>query len=126
MIIDLLSEVYEGRIKTYEPLLLEKTNLPDELISILAKSNGIMETMLLPGKTEPMNVGWIIYSYDEICEQTEFYKKQYGIKGTVFSDNGAGDPYFYLDGKVYEFNAIYNESELIAESLHQFFEERVL
>ena len=43
------------------------------------------------------------------------------MSGVVFSDDGAGNPFYLSDGKVYEFEPIDNESELIADSLEDFF-----
>lgn len=72
MIIELISRMFEGRIKLQEPLLLANIKLPDALKDILVKSNGIMETMVIPQKEETIDIGWIIYSYDQICEETVY------------------------------------------------------
>ena len=42
----------------------------------------------------------------------------------VFSGDGAGNPFYLLDGKVYEFDPIDNESELKADSLEEFYKQR--
>jgi hypothetical protein len=71
-----------------------------------------------------MVIGWIIYSLDEIVKETKYYKDEYGIDGVVFSSDGAGNPFYLLDGKVYEFDPIDNESELKADSLEEFYKQR--
>ena len=43
------------------------------------------------------------------------------LGGTVFSDDGAGNPYYILDGMIYEYDPIDNESYLKAETLIDFF-----
>ena len=68
-----------------------------------------------------MEIGWIVYSYDEIIYATNYYKKEYGLSGTVFSDDGVGNPYYIFDDKIYEYDPIDNESYLKAESLDDFF-----
>ena len=50
-----------------------------------------------------------------------YYQNEYGLSGVVFSDDGAGNPFYLFDGKVYEYDPIDNESELIADSLEEFF-----
>lgn len=81
-----------------------------------------MEVMAIPQKKELIDIGWIIYPYDEMHKETEYYKNEYGINGVVFSGDGAGNPYYLMEGKVYELNSIDNESELKAESFVEFFE----
>ena len=124
MLIDIISKAYEGRIKLQAPLVLDNVELPDELKTILIKANGIMETMIVPQKEQPIEIGWIIFPYDQICKETELYKNEYGIDGIVFATDGAGNPYYLLDGKVYEYNPIDDESELIADSLSIFYGKR--
>ncbi len=68
-----------------------------------------------------MVIGWIVYSYDEIISSTRFYKEEYGLSGVVFYDDGAGNPYYLSEGKVYEFNPIDNENNLKADSLEEFY-----
>lgn len=122
MIIDIISEAYDGRIKLQEPFISEMPDIPKELTDILIKTNGIKELIMLPGKKDPIEIYWIIYPYAEMCKETEYYKNEYGIKGTVFSGDGAGNPYYLSDGKVYELDPIDDESELKANSLAEFFE----
>lgn len=122
MIIDIISKVYDGRIKLQEPFEEKMLDMPKELKDILTKSNGIMEVMVIPQKNELIDIGWIIYPYAEMCKETEYYKNEYGINGIVFSSDGAGNPYYLMEGKVYELDSIDNESEIKAESFVEFFE----
>ena len=98
-------------------------SVPEVLKSILAKSDGILETMTVPKTGERITIGWIIYSYEMIQKETAYYNEEYGIEGTVFSDDGAGNPYYILDDKIYQFNPIDNESELVADSLEEFYKK---
>ena len=119
-IFNLINEKYKGNISLQEPLNCGD-NLPKELIAILGHSNGIMETMIHPKTGEMMEIGWIIYPYDEIKKWSSYYQNAYGLSGVVFSDDGAGNPFYLFDGKVYEYDPIDNESELIADSLEELF-----
>ena len=121
MIIELISNKYEGQIKLQEPLVGDNIDLPEELINVLLKSNGIKETMSVAQQSEPIEIGWIIYPYDEIVKETEFYREEYGLNGIVFASDGEGNLYYLLDGKVYEFNPIDDESELKSDSFEDFF-----
>lgn len=49
------------------------------------------------------------------------HRNEYGLSGTVFSDDGAGNPYYILDDMVYEYDPIDNESNLMAETIIEFF-----
>lgn len=98
-------------------------NIAEELYSILCISNGILETMCLSNRDENIVIGWILYSHEMMMEWTAFYTANYGIKGTVFSDDGAGSPFIMnLDGTITCFNAIDNESIKMAETLLDFFQ----
>ena len=120
-IIEQIKKKYDGRIKLNDPVTIYNTDIPEEIRDILAISDGILETMIIPKTGEEITISWIVYSYSEIQKATEYYKNEYGIEGTVFSDNGAGDPYYINDGKVYLFEPIDNESEMLADSLEDFF-----
>lgn len=124
MIIDDIRALYNGMIKLQDPVVCDDCDLPEELKSLLKQSNGIQETMIHPKTGEEMVIGWIIYSLDEIVKKTKYYKDEYGIDGVVFSGDGAGNPFYLLDGKVYEFDPIDNESELKADSLEEFYKQR--
>ena len=121
MIIELISKKYKSCIKLMDPVECIDINLPGSLKEILLSSNGVLETMPHPKTGETMDIGWIVYSYEEICRATAYYKKEYGLSGTVFSDDGAGNPYYIFQDKVYEFDPIDNESVLKADSLELFF-----
>lgn len=123
MIIELICDKYEGNIQLHKPFDCKDIGiaLDESLKNMLAKSNGIEETMLNPKTNEVITIGWIVYSYDEMCKETLYYKENYGLDGIVFSDDGAGNPYYLLDGKVYQFNEIDEDSEFVANSLEEFF-----
>ena len=121
MILDLIKESYGDNIELQTPLDIIDSNLPDSLVELLQISNGIMETMTHPKTGEKMEIGWIVYSYDEIISSTGFYKEEYSLPGIVFSDDGAGNPFYISEGKVYEFDPIDNESIIRADSLEDFF-----
>lgn len=122
MIIELIKSFYDNNIELQEPHVSDMS-VPDVLKSILAKSDGILETMIVPKTGERITIGWIIYSYEMIQKETAYYKDEYGVEGTVFSGDGAGNPYYILDDKIYQFNPIDNESELIADSLEDFYKK---
>lgn len=123
MLIELISNDYNGNIKLYQPLKEEKYKFfPAALLNILKVSNGIMETMVYPGTGERLDVGWIVYPAEEILERSEFYQKKYLLDGTVFSSDGAGNPlYMKRDGKVYLLNVIGKEEVCIANSLYDLY-----
>ena len=122
-IIDLINEKYKNNISLQEPFNCDDDTLPETLTEILSHSNGIKETMIRPKTGEMMDIGWIIYSYDEIKKWSSYYRDEYGLSGVVFSDDGAGNPFYYSDGKIYEYDPIDNESELSADSLEEFFQK---
>lgn len=124
--IKLISDKYNGNIILSQPLSKEvaeqaKSYLPAELLRILEQSNGIEESMVLPdtGKLEP--ISWIVYSYEMILEESRYFQETYLLEGVVFSDDGAGNPYYMKEnGKIYYFEAIDEEEALVAESLEVF------
>ena len=124
--IKLISDKYNGNIILSQPLSKEvaeqaKSYLPAELLRILEQSNGIEESMVLPdtGKLEP--ISWIVYSYEMILEESRYFRETYLLEGVVFSDDGAGNPYYMKEnGKIYYFEAIDEEEALVAESLEVF------
>ena len=121
MVIDLIYKKYNGQIKLNNPIVCKDNSIPESLREILLETNGIQETMIHPKTGEPMEIGWIIYSYDEMINATNYYRNEYGLSGTVFSDDGAGNPYYILDDMVYEYDPIDNESNLMAETIIEFF-----
>lgn len=123
MIIELIRKSYDGNIEFQKPNESYDLSVPDVLKSVLAKSDGILETMLVPKTGKRITIGWIIYPYEMIQKETAFFKEEYGIDGIVFSDDGAGNPYYIHDDKIFQFNPIDNESELIASSLEEFYKK---
>ena len=123
MIIGLIRKSYDGNIEFQKPNESYALSVPDVLKSVLSKSDGILETMLVPKNGKRITIGWIIYPYEMIQKETAFFKEEYGIDGTVFSDDGAGNPYYIHDNKIFEFDPIDNESELIAGSLEEFYKK---
>ena len=121
MIIDVIKDFYDGMIKLQEPADCNNYDLPEELKKLLIQTNGIQEIMIHPQTGEEMVIGWIVYSLDEINRETQFYREEYGINGVVFSGDGAGNPYYISDGKIFEFDPIDNESILKADSLEEFY-----
>ncbi len=121
MIIDLIKMKYGNDIKLLEPSFCEDMSIPDKLRAILHQTNGIQETMFHPKTGEKIVTGWILYSYEEMVRSTNNYKNEYGLQETVFSDDGAGNPYYLLEGKVYEFDPIDNESTFLANSIEEFY-----
>ena len=121
MIIDAIKDFYDGMIKLQEPADCNNYDLPEELKKLLIQTNGIQEIMIHPQTGEEIVIGWIVYSLDEINRETQFYREEYGINGVVFSGDGAGNPYYISDGKIFEFDPIDNESILKADSLEEFY-----
>ncbi len=121
MIIDVIKDFYDGMIKLQEPADCNNYDLPEELKKLLIQTNGIQEIMIHPQTGEEIVIGWIVYSLDEINRETQFYREEYGINGVVFSGDGAGNPYYISDGKIFEFDPIDNESILKADSLEEFY-----
>ena len=121
MLTDIIHETYNGRIKLHGPADCSSRELPEELKALLLQTDGIAETMPHPKTGEEMVIGWIVYPLDTIEKETSYYHKEYGINGVVFSGDGAGDPFYISDGKIYEFDPIDNESTLKADSLEEFF-----
>ena len=110
-----------GDIKLYSPLDIACSDIPKPLSDLLHESNGIMETMENPKTKEKMDIGWIVYPYDRIIQDTQFFIDKYQIDGFVFSDNGCGDPiYMKGDGKIYLLGCIAGEVFFQADSLDDF------
>ena len=122
-IIEMIRECYDGNIELYPRVTNTLLDIGD-LIYILDDSNGVMETMINPITGKKENIGWIVYPYEEVIEQTDYYKENYGLNGIVFADDGAGNPYYLLNDKVYMFMPMDNESTQVAESLLEFFAKR--
>ncbi len=117
--IGLIKEMYNNRVLLHNPIQIADSNMPTEILEILSISNGIEEVITFKDRKEA--IGWILYSYEMIKSDTEFYKAEYGIDGFVFSDDGAGNVYVIKeDGAIYLFNAIDGKEEYYAETLSDF------
>ena len=118
-----IRDIYDGNIMLHDPYKgRNEGNIPEELYALLCISNGLGETMLHPKTGEEMMIAWIVYPYEMIVEQTAFFNANYGIKGVVFADDGAGDPYIIKpDGEITCFNGIDNEETRISDALSTFF-----
>ena len=79
MVIDLIYKKYNGQIKLNNPIVCKDNSIPESLREILLKTNGIQETMIHPKTGEPMVIGWIVYSYDEMIRATNYYRNEYGL-----------------------------------------------
>ena len=113
--------MYNNNILLHNALQTDASNMPEELLEILRVSDGIEEVITIRDKKE--SIGWILYSYDMIKNNTGFYAEKYGINGYVFSDDGAGNVFIMKeDGSIYLYNAIDGEEDYYAESLVKFWD----
>lgn len=83
MVIDLIYKKYNGQIKLNNPIVCKDNSIPESLREILLKTNGIQETMIHPKTGEPMEIGWIVYSYDEIGKRVRTKKEITGEDGKI-------------------------------------------
>lgn len=126
--IEWISKKYEGNIRLNPPLQAKeleavKQTFPTPLQEILKQTNGIKESMINPNTGEQIEISWIVYPYHMILEESAFYKDTYSLEGVVFSDDGAGNPYYLkTDGKIYLFEAMDNAEALIAASMEEFYQ----
>ncbi len=117
----LIKRMYDNNIKLHNPLQTIDSSMPTELLEILSVSDGIEEVITVGDRNE--SIGWILYSYEMIKNNTEYYAMEYGINGYIFSDDGAGSVFVMKeDGSVYLFDAIDGEEEFFAESLVKFWD----
>ena len=120
--IEKIRELYQGNILLQPPYLGEGEEIPEELLLILRISNGIEETMIHPKSGEKIVIGWVIYPYEIIVSDTRFYRKEYQMDGTVFSTDGAGNPYLLKpDGTVSCLDGIDGIETKISNSLANFY-----
>lgn len=117
-------EIYHGNILLQPPCQSEiSSEIPQELRSILSISNGIQETITTPLIDQREVIGWIIYPYDTIMSDTDFYKATYKIDGIVFASDGAGNPFVIKpNGSIVCFTGIDCEETEVANSLSNFFQ----
>ena len=95
--------------------------MPTVLLEILCVSDGIEEVISVGDRKE--SIGWILYSYEMIKNNTEYYTTEYGINGYIFSDDGAGNVFVMKeDESIYLFNAIDGEEDYFAKSLVEFWD----
>lgn len=121
-IIEAIIKKYGDDVRLCQPAKKITKLIPKELSNILTESNGIMETMIIPVTNTREDIQWIIYPQNRIVEDTGFYHNQYLIDGVVFSDDGAGNPYYMKsNGEIYLYEAIDGEENMIASSLFDFF-----
>ena len=98
--------------------------LPAELFEILKICNGILELMEHPQANDglPFVSGWILFSFDEICTDSEVFSELFSGEGTVFAGNGAGGYYVLAaDGTVWLYEYPGEEGECVAESLMAYY-----
>lgn len=120
-IIEFLTRHYGEEVRLNEPAKSIPKMIPQELAEILIESNGIKEVIKIPDKGLDVEVGWIIYPWEMIIEETEMYRSQYNIDGVVFSNDGAGNPYYMKsNGNIYKYECIYGEEILMASLLLHF------
>lgn len=119
--IRLINEMYNNNIRLHTPLQNIDSGMPTALLEILSVSDGIEEVISVGERKE--SIGWILYSYEMIRNNTEYYTAEYGINGYIFSDDGAGNVFVMKDDEsIYLFNAIDGEEEYFAESLAKFWD----
>ena len=119
--IGLIYELYNSNIRLHNPLQIIDSSMPTVLLEILSVSDGIEEIISVGDRKE--SIGWILYSYEMIKNNTEYYATEYGINGFIFSDDGAGNVFVMKeDESIYLFNAIDNEEDYFAESLVKFWD----
>lgn len=118
-----ISHSYKGNILLHPPYKGERAeNIPEEIYSLLQVSNGITETMQHPKTGEQIAITWILYPYERIVEETDFYKNEYGIEGVIFTGDGAGSSIVLKpDGKVTCYDVLDDEETQIADSLADFY-----
>ena len=120
--IDLISQHYNGNIilnpaLAGDDLKRARESFPEKLCQILEQSNGIRTNV-------EESVSWIIYPYEKIVEETEFYNSNYFLEGAIFSANGAGEAYYIdNDGYVYRFDVTDNADVVVANSIEEFFRD---
>lgn len=117
--IRLINEMYNNNIRLHTPLQNIDSGMPTALLEILSVSDGIEEVISVGDRKE--SIGWILYSYEMIKNNTEYYAAEYGINGYIFSDDGAGNVFVMKDNEsIYLFNVIDGEEEYFAKSLADF------
>lgn len=118
-----LRRLYDGNIRLCPPYTgAAEANFPPELLAVLQVSNGVEEVMAHPRTGEVLPIGWVLYPYRQILEETSFLAQERGPEGWVFSTNGAGDPYLLkADGTVTCYDATDGSECPVADSLERFY-----
>ncbi len=89
---------------------------------ILQRCDGVMETMIHPQTGKVIPISWIIYPCSMIAEETAFYRKTRSAEGTVFSSDGAGNPFLLKrNGTVVRFDVIDGTEVPAGRSLSDFY-----
>jgi len=113
--------MYNNNIRLHTPLQNIDSGMPTALLEILSVSDGIEEVISVGDRKE--SIGWILYSYEMIKSNTEYYAAEYGINGYIFSDDGAGNVFVMKDDEsIYLFNAIDGEEDYFAGALAEFWD----
>lgn len=74
-----------------------------------------------PKTGEKICIGWILYSYEMMCEWSSYYRNEYGVTGTVFADDGADCSYFLKsDGRIVCLDSMDGIETEIAVSLKEY------
>ena len=63
--------MYNNNIRLHTPLQNINSDMPTALLEILSVSDGIEEVISVGDRKE--SIGWILYPYDMIKDNTEFY-----------------------------------------------------
>ena len=125
-IIKTIAEKYNGNISLKEPYngVIKFPFECSALEDILRRTNGITGTMPHPKTGKIIEISRIIYSYEQMKKESEFFAEEYDIVCIPFSDNGADITYFFkADGKIYGYDPIDAEEFYISDDLEKFFGE---
>lgn len=95
--IRLINKMYNNNIRLHTPLQNIDSGMPTALLEILSVSDGIEEVISVGDRKE--SIGWILYSYEMIKNNTGYYTAEYGINGYIFSDDGAGNVFVMKDNE---------------------------
>jgi hypothetical protein len=122
-LLDCISAFYGGNVQFLPPYEGRRpVGLPAELFDILQRGDGVMETMIHPQTGKVIPISWIIYPCSMIAEETAFYRKTRSAEGTVFSSDGAGNPFLLKrNGTVVRFDVIDGTEVPAGRSLSDFY-----
>ena len=119
MLISEIQQFYNDCIITFPPYLGDfPENFPAELRNILKASNGIQEKT----KNTCISPRWIIFPYDLIIINSQFYGEKYGLKDAyIFSIDELG--YLVLivkSNKILNLEPTTGKTQTVASSLSQY------